>query len=530
MAGVGVATAIFTGLRGFTFWLCGARLVKRLRATLFECLLQQPQAFHDEQGPGELSSRLATDCVKLGDVLSLNVNIVLRQVIQSLAGIAIIVRINARLAALVLCGVAIRSVFAHYYSKFSRRVSQEMQDALATSSGVAEQCFSLIKVVRSHGNAAYERERYVQQLNRLLQLDTERGAVYGFSRVFNGAVNAFLLFGILTLGAAFVSAGLLPKESLTSFVLYVTFISEASSDVADQWSRIQEALGAATEVFDYLEPRPLDLGLSAVLAPVGSASRVLSKLSLRVPGGQRLAIVGGSGSGKSTIFALALRFYAAGRGRVLLDGQDVLTMDEADLRRQIAWVQQEPPLFPNTTVRENIAYGLVDCPMERIEAAAKEANAYEFVMGLPQGFDTRIGAAGASLSGGQKQRVALARALVRDPSLLLLDEATSALDPESEQLVEAAIARAAAERTVLFTTHKVAQARNADRIIVLAHGVIVEEGSHNELLRRNGAYAQLVRASKGGGVSEAEAGALIDQAAGIVEEDPLPPELAIGTV
>jgi ABC-type multidrug transport system fused ATPase/permease subunit len=205
MAGVGVATAIFTGLRGFTFWLCGARLVKRLRATLFECLLQQPQAFHDEQGPGELSSRLATDCVKLGDVLSLNVNIVLRQVIQSLAGIAIIVRINARLAALVLCGVAIRSVFAHYYSKFSRRVSQEMQDALATSSGVAEQCFSLIKVVRSHGNAAYERERYVQQLNRLLRLDTERGAVYGFSRVFNGAVNAFLLFGILTLGAAFVS-------------------------------------------------------------------------------------------------------------------------------------------------------------------------------------------------------------------------------------------------------------------------------------------------------------------------------------
>jgi ABC-type multidrug transport system fused ATPase/permease subunit len=264
--------------------------------------------------------------------------------------------------------------------------------------------------------------------------------------------------------------------------------------------------------------------------PSRPTQRVLSKLSLRVPGGQRLAIVGGSGSGKSTIFALALRFYAAGRGRVLLDGQDVLTMDEADLRRQIAWVQQEPPLFPNTTVRENIAYGLVDCPMERIEAAAKEANAYEFVMGLPQGFETRIGAAGASLSGGQKQRVALARALVRDPSLLLLDEATSALDPESEQLVEAAIARAAAERTVLFTTHKVAQARNADRIIVLAHGVIVEEGSHNELLRRNGAYAQLVRASKGGGVSEAEAGALIDQAAGIVEEDPLPPELAIGTV
>ncbi len=199
-------------------------------------------------------------------------------------------------------------------------------------------------------------------------------------------------------------------------------------------------------------------------------------------------------------------------------------MDEATLRRQVAWVQQEPPLFPNATVRENIAYGLAECPVERIEAAAKEANAYDFIMGLPQGFDTRIGAAGASLSGGKKKRVALARALVRDPVLLLLDEATSALDPESEQLVEAAIARAAAERTVLFTTHKVAQARSADRIIVLAHGVIVEEGTHAELLRKNGAYAQLVRV--GDGVSEDEASALVDQAAGIVEVEPQP-ELAV---
>ncbi len=374
MVSVGVGTAIFTGLRGFTFWLCGARLVARLRATLFEALLQQPQAFHDGQGPGELSSRLATDCVKLGDVLSLNVNIVLRQIIQSLAGIAVVMRLNARLAALVLGGVAVRSVFAHHYSRFSRRISQAMQDALATSSGVAEQCFSLIKVVRSHGNVAHERGRYSQQLDRLLRLDTERGAVYGGSRVFNGAVNACLLFGILALGASFVSAGVLPKESLTSFVLYVTFISDASSDVADQWSRIQEALGAATEVFDYLEPRPLDLGLGAngtaeaaeaaaadmpplrveALASAGAdggsqttttttatparrgelvfesvdftypsrpTQRVLRSLELRVPSGQRLAIVGGSGSGKSTIFALALRFYAAGRGRVLLDGQ-----------------------------------------------------------------------------------------------------------------------------------------------------------------------------------------------------------------
>ena len=214
LLGVAIGTALFTGIRGFAFWISGARLVARLRAALFEALLRQPQAFHDEQGPGELSTRLATDCVKLGDVLSLNVNIVLRQVIQSVAGIAVVCRLNGKLAALVLCGVLVRSIFAHYYSKASRRISQAQQSALAASSGVAEQCLSLIRVVRSHGNERHEQERYTGQLDRLLRLETEKGAIYGMSRVFNGAVNAITYFGILALGGAFVSAGVLPKEAV----------------------------------------------------------------------------------------------------------------------------------------------------------------------------------------------------------------------------------------------------------------------------------------------------------------------------
>jgi len=215
LAAVGFGTAVFTGIRGFCFWVCGARLVARLRATLFDALLAQPQAFHDEQGPGDLSTRLATDCVKLGDVLSLNVNIVLRQVLQSLAGMAVVLRLSGRLALLVVTGVMLRSLFAHFYSMAARRLSQAQQNRLAASSGVAEQCFSLIKLVRSHGSQRSERRRYGQQLDGLLRLQTEYGAIYGCSRVFNGAVNAALNVAVLAGGAALVAAGVLPREALS---------------------------------------------------------------------------------------------------------------------------------------------------------------------------------------------------------------------------------------------------------------------------------------------------------------------------
>jgi ABC-type multidrug transport system fused ATPase/permease subunit len=260
----------------------------------------------------------------------------------------------------------------------------------------------------------------------------------------------------------------------------------------------------------------LSLDAVSFAYPSQPEKNVLQSVSLNVPSGQRVALLGGSGSGKSTIFALALRFYAPDSGQVRLGGADVASLPDAELRRRVAWVPQEPPLFPNATLRENIAYGLPGCPAGAAEAAAREAHAEAFIRATPHGFETRLGTAGAALSGGQKQRVALARALVRDPDLLLLDEATSALDPESGRRVEAALARAAARRTVLFTTHRVAQARRADRIVVLAHGRIVEDGTHDQLLRRDGAYANLVRA--GDGVSEQEACVHVDLGAGLETE------------
>ena len=593
LAAAGAFTAIFTGIRGYLFWVSGSRLVSRLRLTLFQALLRQPQVFHDEHSAGELSSRLATDCVKLGDVLSLNINIVLRQVLQSSIGMGIVAQMNARLAAVVICGLFLRSLLTTVYGRISRSLAQAQQDALASSSAVSQQCLSLVEIVRSHGTEEAEKSRYSAILDRILALQMQQGMLYGSSRIANGLLSTCTLTAVMGFGALLVSTGALPRHELMSFVLYVSYISEASADIGDQWSKVQEALGAATQVFDYLEPRPMDSLLPLSLAASAVAPALLSRaevkdskswrdaymrrlmlplrlvssvfaarsrhgtgnnapahvassgdcaeyeprtnaggalvfdnvtfhypsrptdtalksVSFSVVAGQRVAVVGASGCGKSTLFALALRFYAPVTGHVKLDGSDLKDLNHSLLRRLIAWVPQEPPIMANMTIQDNIAYG-IQSPLSQqgLRRAAEQANALDFIRSLPQGFHTRIGATGASLSGGQKQRLALARALARLPALLLLDEPTSALDPESKRKVEEAILfgrgsysgeanstspASARTPTVLFTTHELAQAAQADMILVMAQGRLVEQGSHTNLLQLNGIYARLFRA------------------------------------
>ncbi|KAL1530634.1 hypothetical protein AB1Y20_001534 [Prymnesium parvum] len=520
LASVGVLTALFTGVRGFLFWLSGARLVKRLRVALFASLLAKPQSFYDTRGTGELGSRLNADCIKLSDVLSLNVNIVLRQIMQSVVGITIVARLNRQLALIVLTGVSVRGALNYAYAAFNKRVAKAQQAALAESAAVADQSLSLVQVVRAHGTQEYEQERYESQLSRLLSLQTTQGALYGVSRVVNGALNTFLLCGVMAYGGALVVAGILPAKMMTSFVFYTEFIGSASFDVADQWRSIQEAMGAASEVFALLRAetttsRPnattafaasttpeqevaksskrgqLEIDQVRFAYPSRSSEQVLDGLSVSIPAGSSVAVVGSSGGGKSTIFKLVLRFYEPTAGSIRLDGEELETIPETELRRLVAWVPQEPPLFGNVTIAENIAYGL-NASMEQIVAAAREANCHKFISALPHGYQTRLGASGASLSGGQKQRVAIARALVRNPSLLLLDEATSALDTESAREIESALRRASIQRTVMFTTHKVDQARKADLILVIANGVVAEQGSHDELRARRGLYFDLL--------------------------------------
>ncbi|KAL3894052.1 MAG: hypothetical protein SGPRY_013915, partial [Prymnesium sp.] len=403
---VGVLTALFTGIRGFLFWLSGGRLVKRLRAALFSSLLTKPQTFYDTRGTGELSSRLSADCIKLSDVLSLNVNIVLRQVlystlrkavsqsenicsctsrmsmvpgqvIQSVAGITIVAKMSGRLAAIVLAGVTVRGVINYAYAAVNKRLAKAQQAALADSASVADQTLSLMPVVRAHGNQKYEERRYEGQLSRLLSIQTSQGALYGGSRVVNGGLNALLLCSVMAFGGSLVAAGVLPARMMTSFVFYTEFIGAASFDVTDQWRSIQEAMGAASEVFHLLEnstitppPSPpctrvLDtstttvatadpLSTSAPLTrrgkleaeglsfayPSRSSEQVMRQLSLTIPPGSHVAIMGTSGGGKSTLFKLILRFYEPSSGSIFLDGRPLDQIPESELRRLVAWVPQ----------------------------------------------------------------------------------------------------------------------------------------------------------------------------------------------
>mmetsp|Transcript_150680 Transcript_150680/g.280967 ORF Transcript_150680/g.280967 Transcript_150680/m.280967 type:complete len:741 (-) Transcript_150680:33-2255(-) len=516
-------TAAIAGQRGRLFGICAARLTKRLRDKVFNVWLRQPQAFHDGYGPGQLSSRLSSDCARLGDVLSNDFSIAVRNLVMFFVSVSIILRINAKLAVFVVLVGALRAWSTQFFTKRYKRLATEQQDALSVSSGVAETALSNIKLVQSHGGAPTERKDYDRQLDRLLGLKTSQANLYGAQILSNQVFESMTFTGILVFGSMLVASGQFPREGLTYFMSYAESVSMNLRAMAWQWSNTQIAFGAATRIFEFLRmPTPesrSNTSSNAVTTaarrgalafdnvdfvyPSRNESQVFEKFSLKVRAGERVAIVGESGCGKSTIFALALRLYPPTGGRITLDDVQLDQIDEHALRSSVAWVQQEPPLRPNVSISENIAYGLHDIPQTKIEAAAREANAYEFIQELPEGFNTRVGASGASLSGGQKQRIALARALVRDPALLLLDEPTSALDPESARAVEAALLRASERCTVMFTTHKLEQAQLADRIIMMSDGKIVEEGTHEELLRNNGIYAAYVR----GGMTETTAAA-----------------------
>jgi ABC transporter fused permease/ATP-binding protein len=507
MGGIFAVQGIASALRYVLFSVAGERVVNRLRGDLFQSLVNQETAFFDAQRTGELTSRLSSDTTVLQQAVSANISMVLRNAVAVLGGLAFLFWTSPTLTALMLLVVPPVALSAVSYGRRVRKLSREVQDALAKSNEVAEESLSGLRTVRSFAAEAREVRRYRLAVSDALKLARKRAYVSaGFIGIASFAAYAAGA-AVFWYGGRMVMAGSLSLGQLISFLVYTMLVAFSLGALSDLWADFQKAAGSAERVFELMERQPAIAsgggrelpGLQGNVAwekvsfayPTRSDVPVLKDFTLELKRGEVVALVGPSGAGKSTIASLLYRLYDPGSGRITLDGVPLTELDPIWLRRQIGVVQQEPLLF-STTVADNIRYGRPEATDEEVREAARLANALGFVEKFPEKFETLVGERGVQLSGGQKQRVAIARALLKNPRLLILDEATSALDAESEHLVREALERLMEGRTTLVIAHRLSTVKGADRVVVLDGGTVAQVGSHAELVAADGIYRRLV--------------------------------------
>jgi subfamily B ATP-binding cassette protein MsbA len=489
-------------------------VIAQLREDLFAHLVRLSPGFFTERRTGELTSRLSADTTVLQTVLSYNLSEFARQTLFLIGGIILLTITDSRLTATTLAVVPLVVGAAVVFGRALRKASTGVQDRIAEATGTADEAFSQIRTVQSYTAEAEEVRRYGAHLHQVIDAAIRRAKIRG---TFFGILT-FCGFGgvvaVLWQGGRQVLAGNLTAGALVSFLLYALYVAGAVGSLASLFGAYQEAVGAARRVFDLLEtvssvkdparplklPRPLrgEIVVDNVKFNYNPAlPEVLLGVSLRIGAGEVVALVGPSGAGKTTVASLLPRFWDVASGRITFDGIDIRDLSLSELRGAIGIVPQEPTLFSGT-IRENIAYAAIGADGSRpseesIHAAAKAAHAVEFIERLPDGFDTRVGERGVKLSGGQRQRIAIARVFLKNPALVILDEATSSLDTESERLVEEAMEDLLRQRSTLIIAHRLSTVLRADRLVVIDRGVIVEEGSHQDLLASEGVYSRLYR-------------------------------------
>ncbi len=505
--------AIFVGLRAYLFTVIGDRIVTDLRNDLYRAILRQEMGFFDARRTGELTSRLSSDTQVLQSAVTVNLSMLLRYGAQAIGGLVLLFYTSWKLAMLLMVVLPVVLGVAIGYGRVVRKLSRKVQDAIAASTSVAEESIAGVRTVRSFAREREEQKRYEQATEESFQLARKRSILSG---IFGGSmtfVGYSAIAVVLWFGSKMVNSGDITGGDLAAFVLYTIMVAFSLGALSSLYGDIMKAAGASERVFGLLDRLPDIVSPdSDALTERPSLGEVrfeevtfayptrpeidaLHDVSFTLNQGEKLALVGPSGSGKSTIAALLGRFYDPQQGSIRFANEPLTRWDLDTLRESIGVVAQEPILFSGS-LRENVLYGRPDATDEEVWDALESANARGFVESFPDGIDTIIGERGVRLSGGQKQRIAIARAILKDPVLLILDEATSALDVESEGVVQRALETLMEGRTTLIIAHRLSTIRNADRVVVLDQGEVVEAGTHKELMDHQSLYFRLVESQQ----------------------------------
>ena len=501
LLGVLLIQAVFSYFRITLFVEVAEKGLADIRRDTYFKLITLPMNFFNQRRVGELNSRLSADLSQIQDAITTTLAEMIRQTITFIGGVIFLILVSGKLTLMLLSVLPVFVIIAVVFGRFIRKISRQAQDKLAESNTIVEETLQGIANVKAFVNESFEVGRYNKSIREVVSI-AMRGAKY------RGIFASFIIFcllgtivSVVWYGVHLVQIGEISMASMVTFILLSTFVGAAMGSFPELYATMQKAFGASERVLEILGEKnepismiddenvirqkihgSLEFNDIQFAYPSRSEISVLNGVSFKASAGEKVAIVGPSGAGKSTIAGLILRFYDAQAGRLLFDEKSASEFSLTDIRNQVAIVPQDVLLFGGS-IYENIAYGKLNASREEVLSAARRANAHDFISGFPEAYETLVGERGVKLSGGQRQRIAIARALLKDPAILILDEATSSLDSESERLVQEALEELMKNRTSIIIAHRLSTIREADKIVVLEKGKVIESGTHDELLQ-----------------------------------------------
>lgn len=499
--------AVFTFIRFYLITKTGEAIVADIRRDFFKHIIHLSPSFFETRGSGEVISRMTSDATIIQGVIGSTTSVAARNIITLIGGILMLSAISIKLTAAIFAFIPLILAPIIFFGRKVRRFTKESQDKLGELSSLCEQSIHYVRSIQAYRREDFEFEKFNHKLQDQLNTSYQRITL----RSVLTALAISLSFGgvifVLWIGGHQVLLGELTAGELSAFVFISVICAGAAGAISEVFGEFQKAVGASERIFEFLNT-PSEINELENIAEFKSINpiitlndvvfayaanqdkKILNGFTIKFLPGKLNALVGKSGAGKSTVFSLLQRFYEVSSGEIAIDGVDIKQMKLSDLRKNFTYVSQDPVIF-STTVYENIRYGKLDATENEILKAAEQAECMDFITSMPQGIHSDIGDKGVRLSGGQKQRIAIARAILNDPKILLLDEATSSLDSENERKVQKAIEHLIKDRTCIVIAHRLSTIQQADQIIVLNEGAVVECGNHQELMKKDGLYAHL---------------------------------------